>query len=78
MPSTQSRGEPILPFDQELNRTLHKMNNPQNTATHCDWINHKLPPPVEAHNQVIVENTGDVVVRRQPPDPTLRSSIKEK
>jgi len=27
MPSTRSQGEPLTPYDPELNRTLRKMNN---------------------------------------------------
>ena len=27
MPSTRSQGEPLTPYDPELNRTLRRMNN---------------------------------------------------
>ena len=67
MPSRRSRGEPRLPFDQELNRTLRRINDPYNSINLGDGINRQLPPPVDAHNQEIVENPGEGALRRQPP-----------
>ena len=64
MPSTRSRGESILPFDLELNRTLRRMNDPHNPDNLGDRINRQLPPPVDAHNHVILEKPGDGALRR--------------
>ena len=69
MPSTRSRGEPILPLDPGLNRTLDRMNDQQNPANLVDRINRWLPQPVNVHNQEIMENPGDGALRRKPPVP---------
>ena len=69
MPSIWSRGEQILPFDPELNCALRKINDPHNPANIDDGIIRQLPLPVDAHNQVIVENPGDGALRRQPSAP---------
>ena len=69
MPSTWNQGESIVPFDTELNRAVHRMNDQQNPVNLGDGINHQLPPPFDAHNQVIVENLDDGTFRRQPPIP---------
>ena len=69
MPSTWSRGIPVLPFDLEMNCTLRRMNEPHNPDNIGDGINFQLPSPVDAHNQVIVENPGDGALRRQPSAP---------
>ena len=75
MPSTHSRGELILSFDPKLNCTLCRMNDPQNPSNLGDGINRKLPPLIDAHNQVIVENPGDCALRRQPPAPRPQDCI---
>ena len=59
----------MLPFDPELNHTLHRMNDPHNLANVGDEINCQPPPPINDHNQVIVENPGEGAMRRQPPFP---------
>ena len=69
MPSTRSRGDLLLLFDPELNRTLRRMNEPFNLNNIGDGINRQLPTPVDARNEVIVENPDDGVLRRQPPIP---------
>ena len=56
-------------FDPELNLALRRMSDPQNPSNLGDGINRQLPSPVDAHNQVIVENPGDGALRRQPPAP---------
>ena len=66
MPSTWTRGEPIVSHDPELNRTLRRMNIQNNPAYIDDEINRQPPSPVDAHNQVIVENPGEGAIRRQP------------
>jgi len=53
------------PFNLELNHSLLKMNEPRNHDNISDGINRKLHSPVNAHNQVIVENLGDGSLRRQ-------------
>ena len=77
MPSTWSRGEPIFPFDPEHNRTLQKMNNPQNKTNLGDGINCQLPPPVYAHNQVVAEYSADDALRMQPPIPRPQEFYRE-
>ena len=67
MPSTRSPGEPVLPFNPELTLTFRKMNNLHNLANVGDEINCQPPQPVNAHNQVIVENPGEGAMRRWPP-----------
>ena len=57
----------MLPFDQELNRTLSKINEPHNIDNIGNGINRQLPPPVDANNQVIVENPDEGTLRRKPP-----------
>ena len=57
----------MLHFDLKLNRTLQRMNNQKNPANPGDGINRLPPPPVDAHNQVIVEDRGDDALRSQPP-----------
>ena len=69
MPSARSRGELILPLDPELNRTLCKMNIQNNVAYIDDEINPQLPPPIDAHKQVIDDNPGEGNPRRQSPAP---------
>ena len=70
MPSTRSRGEPILSLDPELNNIIRRMNI-QNNRTYIDGeINPQLPPLIDAHNQVIIDIPGKGNPRRQPP--TLR------
>ena len=69
MLSSQSQGEPKLPFDLELNRTLRKINDPHNLANLAYGIKYQHPPLVDSHNLVILENPGDDVLRRQPPAP---------
>ena len=66
MPSTQSRGEPVFPFDPKLTRTLHRMNSPHNLVDLSDEINFQPPPPIDAQNQVIVENPCEGAMMRQP------------
>ena len=77
MPSTQSRGEPIIPFDLELKWTLRRMNDQYNPTILGDGINHHLPPPVNFHNQDIVENLGDSYLRWQPPVPRPQEFYRE-
>ena len=69
MTSTQSQGEPILPLDPVLNPTLHRMNIQNNPAYIDDDINPQFPPPVDAHNRVVVDNPDEDNPRRQPPSP---------
>ena len=69
MPSTWSRGEPILSLDPELNRTLCRMNIQNNPSYIDDDINPQFPPPIDAHNQVVIDNPGKGISRRQPPAP---------
>ena len=69
MPSTWSRGEPILPLDPELNRTINRMNIQNNLADIDDDINPQLPRLVDAHNLVVVDNPSEGNLRRQTPAP---------
>ena len=69
MPSTRSRGEPTLLFDQELNPTLRKMNDSYDSVNLGDGFNHQLPPPVDSNNKVIVENPDKGTLGRQPHAP---------
>lgn len=73
--AAEESGEPILSFDPELNRALCRTNNKQNPTNLGNGINRQLPPPVDAHNQVIVENPGDCALRRQPPAPRPQDCI---
>ncbi|TMW94580.1 hypothetical protein EJD97_010064 [Solanum chilense] len=77
MQSTRSRGEPTLPFDPELNRRLHRINNQQNLTNLVGGITYQPPPPLDAPNQVVVVNLVDDALRRQRPVPRLKSSIGE-
>ena len=76
MPSTRSRGEPVLPFDPELNRTLCRMNEPHYPDTIGDGINLQLPLLVDGHNQVIMENPDEGTLRRQSPASRLQEYYK--
>ena len=76
MSSTRSRGEPILPFNPELNRTLQRMNNPQNPTNLGDYMNRQPPPPIDAHNQVVAENLADDALRMHPPIPHPQESYR--
>ena len=67
MTSTWSRGKQVLPFDPELNRTLHRTNDPHNPNFIRYGIKHQLPPPVDSHKQVIVENPDEGTLKRQHP-----------
>ena len=42
-------------------------DNPHNPTNLGDEIDYQLPPPVDAHNRVLVENPGEGYLRRQPP-----------
>ena len=66
MPSALSQGEQILPFYQELKRTLRRMNDPHKPSNLGDGINRQLPSPIDAHNQVIMQNPSDGGLRMQP------------
>ena len=67
MPSTRSRGEPILSPDPELERTLCRMN--RNLDILDDDHNPKIPPPIDAHDQLLPENHEEGEIHRQPPAP---------
>ena len=54
MPSTWSRGEPILSPDPDMKRTLRRMN--KNLGTLDDNHNLEIQPPVDAHGQLLPEN----------------------
>ena len=45
------------------------MNKPHNRDNIGYGINRQLPPLVDAHNQVIMENRDEGALRRQPPAP---------
>ena len=47
-------------------RTLHIMNR---NLVIIDDHNTKLPPPVDDHDQLLLENCGEGDIRRQPPAP---------
>ena len=70
MPSTRSRGEPILSPDPELERTLCRMN--RNLDILDDDHNPKIPPPIDAHDQLLPENHEEGEIHRQPPAPRFQ------
>ena len=45
------------------------MSNQQNPDNLGYGMNCQLPPPVDAHNQVVVENLVDDALRMKPPVP---------
>ena len=51
MTSTRSSREPILSPDPDLNRTLRRMN--QNLGNLDEEFDREIPPPVEAHDQLL-------------------------
>ena len=57
----------MLSLDPELNCTLRRMNIQNNLAYINDKIKPQLPPRIDAHNQVIVDNPSEGNPRRQPP-----------
>ena len=67
MPSTRSRGEPILPLDLELNCTLRRTKIKNNSAYIDDKINAQFPSPVDVHNRVVVDKPCEDNPRRQTP-----------
>ena len=69
MTRTKCRGELLIPFDPEFNRTLKIMENQQNPANLGDGEIHQPPLPVEAHNQDQVENQLGKALRILPPSP---------
>ena len=69
MPSTRNWGEPILPFDFKLNRTLRRINNLQNPTNLGDWINCHIQPSVDAHHYVFAENPIKDALRMELPIP---------
>jgi len=75
MPSTWSQGEPLTPYDPEMNRTLRRMNN---QGVSVNPIRGELgervglqPPRVgDENNQVPAENRlGDAFRVQDPPGP---------
>ena len=54
----------MLPFDQKLNCTLHRMNEPHNPHNIGDGVNYELLWPVDAHYKVIVEYSDEDTLRR--------------
>ena len=46
----------MFSLDPELNSTLCRMNGPHNPANVIERINCQPPPPVDADNQVLLEN----------------------
>ena len=57
MPSTRSQGEPLTPYDPELNRTLRRMNNPRDPI---DPIGGNLDEAVELQQQRVVGGDNQV------------------
>ena len=66
MPNTRSRGELLVPFDLDLNRTLRRMVTQQNPLNCDDGLIRHPPPTVDAHNQVVAENQAENAMKMQP------------
>ena len=62
MPSMWSREESILSPDLELERTLHRIN--RSLGILDDYHNLELPPPGDAHDQLLPENRGEGEILR--------------
>ena len=75
MPSTRSRGELILSPYQELECTLHKMN--QNLGILDDDHYPEISPPVDAHDQLLPENYKENGIRRQTHTPRPQEYYKD-
>ena len=58
MPSTRSQGEPLTPYDPELNRTLRRMNN-QRIPVNPIGVN--LGDAVELQQQRVVGGDNEVL-----------------
>ena len=71
MLSIRSRGDPLIQFDPELNRTIRRMENKQNLAHLGYGIFRQLPPMVDTHNQVVAENQVDDAAYRPTPSGVL-------
>ena len=64
MPNTRRGREPLFPYDQELERTLHNMN--RNLGINDEDPNQNIPAPVDVHGQIIPDapvniNRGDKI-----------------
>ena len=66
----------MLSLDPELNCTLRRMNIQNNPAYINDEIKHQLPPPIDAHNRVIVDNPVEGNPRRKHPTPRPQEYLR--
>uniref|UniRef100_M1DY00 Integrase core domain containing protein n=1 Tax=Solanum tuberosum TaxID=4113 RepID=M1DY00_SOLTU len=82
MPSTQSQGEPLTPYDPELNRILWRMNNqgvPVNSigGELGDGVGLHPPRVGDENNQIQAENLLREAVRVQDqPEPRLHDNYR--
>ena len=82
MPSTRSQGEPLTPYDPELNRTLRRMNN-QGLPVHPiggnldEAVELQQPRVVGGENRGLAENQlGDAVRVHGPPGPQQHDNYR--
>ena len=82
MPSTRSQGEPLTPYDPELNRTLRRMNNqglPVNPigGNLDEAVEFQQPRVVGGENRGLAENQlGDAVRVHGPPGPRQHDNYR--
>ena len=56
MQNTQRGREPLFPYDQELERTLHNMN--ENLGINDDDPNQNILALVDVHGQLLPDSPG--------------------
>ena len=57
MTNTRRGREPLFPYDHELERTLHSMN--QNLGINDDDPNQNIPALVVVHSQMLPDAPGE-------------------
>ena len=67
MPNTRRGREPLFPYDHELERIRHNMN--QNLGINDDDPNQNIPAPVDVHGQLLPDALVEHQQRGQNPAP---------
>ena len=63
MPNTRRGGEPLFPYNHELEHTLNNMN--RNLGINDEDPNQNIPDPVDVHGQMLPDAPGEHQKRGQ-------------